>query len=222
LKKSRLLGAVCIIAIALLPLSNANAALVTHAFDGVFHSAGSLFNVGDTFSGKYTFDNTVSAVPHPDSTLDTQTKVISDSLLGTGWELTVFSTAIPDFTVSGTISGYIAIGDNTTFGDRYIATLSSSNPLPGGLNLNFFQIDLQDPISSGADMLSSGAIDTLPNILLAGSPTGRFFITNETNGCTQCSISVTSLTSVPIPAAVWLFGSGLLGMIVIARRKKAA
>ena len=27
---------------------------------------------------------------------------------------------------------------------------------------------------------------------------------------------------VPIPAAVWLFGSGLLGMIGIARRKKAA
>ena len=27
---------------------------------------------------------------------------------------------------------------------------------------------------------------------------------------------------VPIPAAVWLFGSGLVGLIVIARRKKAA
>jgi hypothetical protein len=29
-------------------------------------------------------------------------------------------------------------------------------------------------------------------------------------------------SSVPVPATVWLFGSGLLGMIVIARRKKAA
>ena len=27
---------------------------------------------------------------------------------------------------------------------------------------------------------------------------------------------------VPVPAAVWLFGSGLLGLIGIARRKKAA
>jgi len=29
------------------------------------------------------------------------------------------------------------------------------------------------------------------------------------------------LTTVPVPAAVWLFGSGLLGLIGVARRKKA-
>jgi hypothetical protein len=29
-------------------------------------------------------------------------------------------------------------------------------------------------------------------------------------------------TPVPIPAAVWLFGSGLLGLVGVARRKKAA
>ena len=31
-----------------------------------------------------------------------------------------------------------------------------------------------------------------------------------------------SLTAVPVPAAVWLFGSGLLGMIGVARRNRAA
>lgn len=31
-----------------------------------------------------------------------------------------------------------------------------------------------------------------------------------------------NVTSVPLPAAVWLFGSGLLGLIGISRRKKAA
>ena len=30
------------------------------------------------------------------------------------------------------------------------------------------------------------------------------------------------LSAVPVPAAVWLFGSGLLGLIGVARRKKAA
>jgi hypothetical protein len=31
-----------------------------------------------------------------------------------------------------------------------------------------------------------------------------------------------TVSAIPVPAAVWLFGSGLLGMIGIARRKKAA
>jgi hypothetical protein len=31
-----------------------------------------------------------------------------------------------------------------------------------------------------------------------------------------------AITTVPVPAAVWLFGSGLLGLVSIARRKKVA
>lgn len=33
-------------------------------------------------------------------------------------------------------------------------------------------------------------------------------------------LSIVKLSSVPIPAAVWMFGSGLIGLIGIARRKK--
>ena len=33
--------------------------------------------------------------------------------------------------------------------------------------------------------------------------------------------SIIKLSAVPIPAAVWLFGSGLIGLIGIARRKKS-
>ncbi len=36
------------------------------------------------------------------------------------------------------------------------------------------------------------------------------------------SMEVLSISTVPIPAAVWLFGSGLLGLLGIARRKKAS
>ena len=35
------------------------------------------------------------------------------------------------------------------------------------------------------------------------------------------SLHVTSVSAVPVPAAVWLFGSGLLGLIGVARRKAA-
>ena len=34
-------------------------------------------------------------------------------------------------------------------------------------------------------------------------------------------VTLTSVSSVPVPAAVWLFGSGLIGLIGFARRKKA-
>lgn len=34
------------------------------------------------------------------------------------------------------------------------------------------------------------------------------------------SLSIKPLSSIPVPAAFWLFGSGLLGLIGIARRKK--
>jgi hypothetical protein len=33
---------------------------------------------------------------------------------------------------------------------------------------------------------------------------------------------VTDVSAVPVPAAVWLFGSGLLGLVGVARRKKSA
>ncbi len=36
------------------------------------------------------------------------------------------------------------------------------------------------------------------------------------------SMHVVSVSSVPVPAAVWLFGSGLMGLIAMGRRKSAA
>ena len=50
-------------------------------------------------------------------------------------------------------------------------------------------------------------------------------------GCTNCGPfpgqtpafggTMTAVSAVPVPAAVWLFGSGLLGLVGVARRKKA-
>ena len=49
--------------------------------------------------------------------------------------------------------------------------------------------------------------------------------TSETEAVTNATGNITlniTATTVPIPAAVWLFGSGLLGLIGVARRKKSA
>jgi hypothetical protein len=56
---------------------------------------------------------------------------------------------------------------------------------------------------------------------------GRVDLTDDFLGLTSTSVSgsygvalVREAPTVPVPAAVWLFGSGLLGLIGVARRKK--
>lgn len=44
----------------------------------------------------------------------------------------------------------------------------------------------------------------------------------ECNILTSVFVTTDSLTPVPVPAAVWLFGSGLLGLVDIARRRRTA
>ncbi len=43
----------------------------------------------------------------------------------------------------------------------------------------------------------------------------------ELNSSRSAYTSSTVVSAVPVPAAVWLFGSGLLGLIGVARRKRA-
>ena len=40
-------------------------------------------------------------------------------------------------------------------------------------------------------------------------------------GSDEAKLAAVDLTAVPVPAAVWLFGSGLLGLVGVARRKSA-
>jgi|SRR5688500_17003298 len=208
-----------VVIFALLPLfvSTASGALITYNFAGTFSDSNSLFNAGDTFSGSYTFESTVVGGSHPDPSFTVQAVAIDGSLPGTGWNLTVFSSAIPDFSVSGSI-GVISAGNNTSFGDRYSATLFGSGPLPGGLTLNFFQLDLQDSIANGADMLSNADFQTLPDLSLAAVASGRFFTGAGSGGCEQCFITITSfnsLSSIPEPPALIFVAVGLACLVFL-------
>lgn len=69
-------------------------------------------------------------------------------------------------------------------------------------------------LALGSDMDNNGG--TIP-ILLGSS--------ENLCGNSGCSTDVRLITSgsvsaVPVPAAVWLFGSGLIGLVDFARRKK--
>ena len=46
------------------------------------------------------------------------------------------------------------------------------------------------------------------------------FDSNNNQSQLFAEVQLTSISSVPVPAAVWLFGSGLIGLVGLARRKK--
>jgi len=58
--------------------------------------------------------------------------------------------------------------------------------------------------------------DVGTNLLLSGSYTDSNFLDTSILSSTLASVS-----AVPIPAAVWLFGSGLIGLVGLAKRRKA-
>jgi hypothetical protein len=56
-----------------------------------------------------------------------------------------------------------------------------------------------------------------------GSPSGTFFVScKDTDGCGFSNAKLWGVSEVPIPAAAWLFGSGLIGLVGIARKRKSA
>ncbi len=90
-----------------------------------------------------------------------------------------------------------------------------------------FSIELYDALfPSGipiASVLSGGgqpSVSFLADLTSNTTYTVRTAFSFGINGTGVTANATTSVSAVPIPAAVWLFGSGLIGLIGLARRKK--
>jgi hypothetical protein len=88
--------------------------------------------------------------------------------------------------------------------------------------------EFPEPMSQSG-MAVTTATELLGSLNAPGSFTfdatpGDYFVSffGEAGASTSYGMYGIEISQVPLPAAVWLFGSGLLGMIGIARRKKAA
>jgi len=71
--------------------------------------------------------------------------------------------------------------------------------------------------------LAVGDMALIEFVLSELAPTSGFFLSHsdpDSNATIYLSSTLT-VSAIPVPAAVWLFGSGLLGLIGIARRKSA-
>ena len=109
--------------------------------------------------------------------------------------------------------------------------------LTGGLNLSLTQAAVEYLSTGFVDFVFAGAfasIDSqdLPYGLVIGEPvTLSFSAQVDPTSVTSSGGFLTGFTAsgtgevqgavVPVPAALWLFGSGLIGLVGIARRKKA-
>ena len=83
-------------------------------------------------------------------------------------------------------------------------------------------IHVWDTVYNLDDSISLFSTDVITDNSPVGSGApGHPSISGATVGFTYNYDLLLTPTAVPVPAAVWLFGSGLLGLIGIARRKKA-
>lgn len=129
----------------------------------------------------------------------------------------MYDSATPDiYTASASISGF---GSYT--GNSFVLDSKSDHYL-------YFRAPEINGITTDALHLFGNFLDLSPGSSGFGFD-DRSYATATSYGhphfdvvMNNASGSISGLSAVPVPAAVWLFGSGLLGLAGVARRKSAA
>lgn len=152
------------------------------------------------------------------------------------------ATAIND---QGQIAGDFFSNDNTWHGFIYgNGQVTELNPLKAGDNINVLGIndqgqavgkdfkDLSDLAHSAAFLYSNGRTVDLNTLIAADAGVNLFeaqaindnglILANGTTAQGQTHAFILTPTAVPVPAAVWLFGSALAGFGRLARRRRTA
>ena len=208
MKKSHLLGVACAFLFVVVsssvkaaPLNltlNSFPDIVSSSID-VTYDAGTGSFTASGFASQLDDDGSIPAESITGGTSDLSATIDSAGILS-GGTLTIGGTVAS----LGFTSGTLLTGNLTAFGF----------PSAGGDPLEF----LFDVTGGDAAALYGGG--SIPGgIILSDSGFGGSFDIDWSN--TGSGVADVAPAAVPLPAAVWLFGSGLLGLVGMARRKKA-
>ena len=197
---------------------NAQAITLSYQFSGTIDEIqGSthedFFNIGGIVTGRYTFNSASEDFNSEENII--QTKSIGDPY---GFEF-----IINGITFSTDIASMLFANDNSGE-DRYDVNATQEGLHPSGnfegfeLNGGLLLVDHSQQYFSGDEVYVPLIT---PDLSLFDYTKLRFGGSDGTNGSQfGLTANITKLTSIPVPASVWLFGSGLIGLIGVARRKK--
>ena len=177
------------------------------AFDGswvVFPNAGTTTIVSPGSNGS-TYAGEASAINTPTGA------TMKYANVGAGF-LTPGQAFTVDFDWKGT-NGIGGVIDIRVFSELSGGGVSKTDILAGGTGAGLT-----------ADWTNFGPVDLIAGPDVSGGVTVEFTaICGADAGCfSNLAIDNVSVNAVPVPAAVWLFGSGLIGLVGVARRKLKA
>ena len=217
MNKSRLLGALCASVFSFITTSS-HATSITFGFagtvssiSGVTNALGGSVDVGTVFSGQYNFESTTAG---------------TSSSIGTNYFSAVTSATV---TIGGNKFDRSGVNSTITVADGAMVASSSGIVVQADIykvviplfSQFAFSITLFDSTNTAFNDMTLPLVP--PDIAKFDPMPNQFEIHEQLpSGTIGIAGIITSIYSVPVPAAVWLFGSGLLGLVCVAKRKKAA
>ena len=206
---------------AIICMSQAQAALVTRDFTvEVTNVSGfTTVSVGDILPFSYTFDTSTpeDSLSSAEKTFALYTDAVIEMTLGSFDPVTsIEGGPLPPENFISITDGQPNAATNTAYQDSYGVQITNMS-ISGIYGMSFGAVNITD--SAADDFIDGVSIITVPTDWLR-DVTGDTRVQYEEAG-NLLTAKLVSVNEVPVPGAVWLFATGLLGLIGIARRKKS-